>query len=251
MTCDSRTIEDSLLEVLLPRLGDRTVQDISVGLIYSAARLNDGAMGVGHHPGRGEGPCRPLRGAGTLAGRPAQEIGQRLSSKDPVEAAVGLATLNAAAPGVTRDRLDGDIRELLQIEPGERVAMVGYFAPLVPWLRRTGAQLDIVELRHLENTRPAEDAEELLPRCDIALLTATALINHTLGHLLALAGSAREVVLLGPSTPMAPELFVDTPVTMLAGVEVADGDALMRVVREGGSTRQFGATVRKVCVRLR
>jgi hypothetical protein len=128
--------------------------------------------------------------------------------------------------------------------------MVGYFAPLLPWLREAGAHVDILELNPVPGTRPAEDADAVLPHCDVALITATTLINHTLDGLLALAGGAREVVLLGPSTPMALDVFVGTPVTVLAGVEVVDSEAILNIVSEGGSTREFGSAVRKVCARV-
>ena len=128
--------------------------------------------------------------------------------------------------------------------------MVGYFAPLLPWVRETGSHLDILELKPVPDTRPAEEAAAVLPQCDVALITATALANHTLENLLGLTESAREVVLLGPSTPMLPEVFVGTPVTLLAGVEVVDGAAMLNIVSEGGSTRQFGSAVRKVCAHV-
>ena len=105
-------------------------------------------------------------------------------------------------------------------------------------------------MRPQPGARAAEDADVVLPQCDVALITATTLANHTLDGLLALAGSAREVVLLGPSTPMAPDVFVGTPVTMLAGVEVVDPETLWRIVGEGGSTREFGTAVRKICQQI-
>jgi hypothetical protein len=171
-------------------------------------------------------------------------------SPDTTEASVGLAVLNAAAAEAAKAYKGGDVRDLVSIGSQDRVAMVGYFAPLLPWLRGTGAQLEILELKPVPGTRSAEEADAVLPHCQVALITATALANHTLESLLELIGAAREVVLLGPSTPMVPEVFVGTPVTVLAGVEVLDGPAMLNIVSQGGSTRQFGGAVRKVCARV-
>ena len=56
-------------------------------------------------------------------------------------------------------------------------------------------------------------------------------------------------VKLGPSTPLVPEVFVETPVTLLSGI-VIDDDVVLRVVSEGGSMRQLLPYVKKVNLRL-
>jgi uncharacterized protein (DUF4213/DUF364 family) len=179
-------------------------------------------------------------------------LAERVLSENVVEAAVGLATLNAAAPETPGPRVTGDIRDLIAIANGDRIGMVGYFAPLLPWLRGAGAEVDILELRSVTapGVRPAEDAPTVLRECDVALLSATAIINHTLDDLLDLCVRSREVVVLGPSTPLVAEPFERTPATLLAGVEVVQSEEILRIIGEGGSTRQFGPAVRKVCVRL-
>jgi uncharacterized protein (DUF4213/DUF364 family) len=68
--------------------------------------------------------------------------------------------------------------------------------------------------------------------------------------LLRAAARCREVVMLGPSTPLVPEAFAFTPVTWLSGVVVTSPPDLLRVVSEGGGTRDFGPYVRRVSVRV-
>lgn len=55
---------------------------------------------------------------------------------------------------------------------------------------------------------------------------------------------------LGPSTPILPEVFGARGVTLLSGVRVADRERAMRVVSEGGGTRQFGGAVKKLTLRV-
>ena len=254
MPARSTSIPERLLQYLGPSLRARSVADLRLGLLYAAVRFADGATGVAHLLTRPSGgPCRPLRGAGQLAGTPAEDVARWVLSRDPSEASVGLAALNAAAAGAQRPGEVGDIRDLLPINPSDRVAMIGYFAPLLPWLRKTGAHLDILDIKSIDDpsVRPAEDAAAVLPECDVALISATAIINHTLDGLLALCHSARDIILLGPSTPMVPQVFARTAVTLLAGVQVTDGPGMLRIVSEGGSTRQFGPVVRKLCVPVR
>jgi uncharacterized protein len=96
---------------------------------------------------------------------------------------------------------------------------------------------------------PESAAAGILPQCGIAILSATALLNHTLDGLLDLCRNAREIAILGPSTPLLPQVFADRGVTLLSGVQVVDGERVLRLVGEGGGTRQFGSAVRKLTLR--
>ena len=97
---------------------------------------------------------------------------------------------------------------------------------------------------------PVKEAEKLLPQCQVALLTSTAIINHTADHLLELAASCRDIVFLGASTPLAPEVFQNTSVTMLSGVIVTEPQAILQIVSEGGGMRFFKSHIDKVSLFL-
>ena len=64
---------------------------------------------------------------------------------------------------------------------------------------------------------PTEQEKDLLPACDVVILSGTTTINGTIDSLLELCQNAREIVLVGTSTPMFPEGFRDTKVSRLAG----------------------------------
>ena len=85
----------------------------------------------------------------------------------------------------------------------------------------------------------------------MALITSTTIINDTVDELLEAARDCRELVLLGPSTPLIAEAFEGTAVTWLSGITVDDADGLLRVVSEGGGTRFFRPFVTKWNIPLR
>ena len=64
--------------------------------------------------------------------------------------------------------------------------MVGYFGPLVPEVRRRAAKLHIFERVDLPqgDLLPQERAGEILPHCQVAIISATTLLNRTLEPLL-------------------------------------------------------------------
>jgi uncharacterized protein (DUF4213/DUF364 family) len=169
-------------------------------------------------------------------------------SSDPIEAAVGLACANALANGRQEGLRDGDILDHLDLRPADDVGMVGYFGPLVKLLKDRAHSLCIFERveRPPGEMLPISEAGNILPHCQVALITATAIINGTIDGLLKLTRGCREVVILGASTPLNPEAFLDANVTLLAGVMVDNPRPVLQVVSEGGGTRQFSPYVRKV-----
>ncbi|MBT3327858.1 MAG: DUF364 domain-containing protein [Gemmatimonadales bacterium] len=225
------------------------VADVRIGLGYTAVLLADGRTGVAYtFRDEARGGCSVFTGLRPLSGRPAADLLALLESHDAIEAGVGLACANALANRNEIEHLKGDILEHLDVRPKDDVAMVGYFGPLVKALRKRSRSLTIFErvAAPTELLRPQEEALAALPRCQIVLLTATSIINHTLDGLLDAARGCRQVAVLGPSTPLLAEAFSTTGVTLLSGVVVIAADEVLRVVSEGGGMRQFSRHVRKV-----
>ncbi len=234
------TVQKRLVDLLLPLAEHSTVKDVRIGLGYSAVELDMGCAGVAWTPKDTASSCTHLGAAGTLAGSPTREI--LLMLVDPTSAlarAVGLATANALlaalpAPVASRD----EVIASLDITKNDKVAMVGYFAPIVGKLKKTGCRLDIVEMnpRPGESTLSPEQGKEVLASCTIALITGTTLINGTFDEVNEALGNPRAAVLLGPSSPLCGEIFRGTKITHTAGSRVKDVQAVLRIVSEGGGT---------------
>jgi uncharacterized protein (DUF4213/DUF364 family) len=58
-----------------------------------------------------------------------------------------------------------------------------------------------------EGDFPAEAAPEIIPQADIVAITAMTLVNKTFDGLMKLRRPNAEVVLIGPSTPLSPNLI--------------------------------------------
>ena len=235
------------------------VEDVRFGLSYVGIRLDNQRVGLAAlllhelppgcsvfpdahcHPRPRQGHSRAGSGgdpaAGTLAGSNASSLLRFLvEGKNPLEKALGLATANAMMPPETA----GDERDALSIinlTPKDRVAMVGLFTPMVPKIEATGAKLSVIEKNPARMKVPGrEEREKILRECTVAIITATTLLNNTLENVLADLGEPRHVALLGPSTPLCPEIFRGTPVTHLGGTIVRDADKVMQIISEGGGT---------------
>jgi len=244
-------IAEELLGLTAAPARGRTVRRVCIGLGYTAVVLDDGSCGVAYtFAEEAGGHCAAMDRAGGLAGSDAAEVAQLSQAHDAVSAGVGMACINALLrpePAAA----EADVRQRLEARPGDVVGMVGYFRPLVPVFREAGATLHIFERQPQgpdSQVRADWAAPLMLPACDIAVISATTLINRTLDHLLECAAGARQRIVVGPTAPLVSAPFRERGVTLISGVEVVDADRMLEIVAEGGGTRQFGRAVRKLCL---
>ncbi len=246
MQTDSETIGEDIMDVTQrivgyakPRAAGLYVENICIGVGYTAVKLSDGSGGVSY-TFRGElGPgCGVMRGAGRLCPVPAETVLDWAVSPNLAEAAVGIATVNAL---LNRGYERGpNIAQAVECEAEDTVGMVGWFCPLVNNFQ-AAKKLYIVErgLRQeacsgAAEARREDEEEELLPLCGKVVLTGTSFINKTADKLLAACKNASEIIIVGASTPMCPQVLKEYGVTVLAGTRIADADLALRIAAEGG-----------------
>jgi len=246
-------VRDKLKETAMSTGGDRLVSEVRIGIGYTAVMLENGTAGVAYTFSKAsdEG-CETLKVLRPLAGRRASELLVMFDSKNRIESAIALATSNALSNNIEEGFPEGDMLEHVSFGPEDRVGMVGHFAPIVPLIRKRTSSLIIFEqiAEPKGNLLPESEAYRLLPDCHVALITSTAIINHTIDGVLEAAQTCREVVLLGASTPLISKAFADTPVTRLSGVVITRPDEIMKVVSEGGGMRSFKGCIKKVNIHL-
>jgi len=176
--------------------------------------------------------------AGSLAGRSALELTGLAHSDSTLEAGIGVAAINSLLDVDEARCVELNAGELLvERGRGKKVALVGHF-PFVPALREAAGRLWVIELHPQPGDVGAEEAEAILPQVDIAAITGSAFINHTLERLLSLCRPETLVVVLGPSTPVSPVLF-DYGVDVISGTRVVDPDLALRCLGEGATFRQI------------
>ena len=245
-------LADEICEHALGLSSGLKAADIRIGLGYTAVLLEDGRCGLAYtlHEKEYESCC-VVADSGKLGGRRVSELVPWIRLPDVIACAVGLAAVNAVVP-VPDAAVESDILELLTVTSDDSVGMVGYFGPLVKPLKERVRSLHIFERRPdpAYGVLPESAARDLLPGCHVVVMTATAILNHTIDDLLELSRNARELAILGPSTPLIPEIFTRRGVTMLSGLKVEDAGKILQIVSEGGGTRQFGRAVRKLSLRM-
>ena len=224
-----------LTEDLLATVEDVPVRDVRVGAKYTCVGIGD-RLGVCHtlfEPGNYRTPA----GAGQLAGR---KLARLAMSDDPLEGCIGTAAVNALLNPARSESDENIFHRILAMAPDfERIGVVGEF-PFVGKLdpERTAA----FEQRDVPGYLAADMEEEVIPQCDLVVITGCALANNTLGRLLSI--SSGYTMVIGPSTPLSPVLF-DHGADLLAGVCVDDA-RVMDIIGQGGGARDFIGLCRNV-----
>ena len=252
------SLVQSIFECLIDVASHHTVVDIRLGALAIGVRLDDCPCGVAYRfkdeTGLSDARSSDIH---SLCGRPADSILSLITSEIGLERSVGLAAANSLVASMITNRrpgsahfADGDVIAAGVIKNGDRIAMIGYFQPLVEKIGDR-CKLEIYELdtSMAPFLRDSSDAPQGLKRCDVALITSTTIINGTVDGLLEAAGNCREVVMLGPSTPMVAEAYTKTPVTLLSGALAID-DEIMEAVSRGHSMHHLLSFMRKVNFRL-
>ncbi|HET6488610.1 MAG TPA: DUF364 domain-containing protein [Syntrophales bacterium] len=221
-----------------------TVEDVRVGGSYIAVVLSGARVGLAARLKEAVGmEIEPRRSPGFSSGQRAEALLTHLvSGSGAVERALGLATVNALIHPMAPTR-EEDTMDLISLQPGERVAMVGLFRPIVPRIEAKGVHLSVIE-----RDTPEKERKQALGTCDVAIITATTLLNGTLEGILNELGGPRHVALIGPSTPLCEPVFQETPVSHLGGSAIVDTEGVLRVIAGGGGTPDMRPFLRFVNV---
>ncbi|MGB9938465.1 Rossmann-like domain-containing protein [Methanosarcina sp.] len=237
----------ALKKDLGPALKEIEVKDVRIGLAYTGVMLSENYGGVACTPLYEFSCCPALGFTDALKGKTADKVLELALSENPLEAAVGIATSNALSQMLLdlepKNFQVSNIDILDLIKPEDRVAMVGYFGPLVPRILNITGKLTVLEKREIKapqtRTLPSEKAGEILPASDVIILSASTLANRTFDELLSLREAAREIILLGPSAPLYPAPFFERGITAIMGTRILDPWTMLTVVSEAGGTKKL------------
>lgn len=178
-----------------------------------------------------------------IAGQRLRDVAEYVRSWNMADASAGAAAMNAFYNAPARvaswargldlagGRRPGIFESLEPEIAGKKVAVVGHFRGLE---HIAGiCDLTVLERRPIEGDLPDPAAEYVLPEQDYVVITGTTIINKTLPRLLDLARNA-QVVLAGPTVPLAPVLF-EWGVDILASSIVVDREGVWQAIAEGGT----------------
>ncbi len=248
---------DIITEISPAPLQDLWVEDLVIGIFFTGVKLSTGHAGVAFTP-IGEIPeavCCPTTAArmpraGDLEGKPLSEIVRYSLDKNVLKSALGVAALNAISQwmigteGEKRYRIikDKDGFDLLEIQTGETVSLIGAFGPYIRRLKTMGNPFFIIEknpqtLRpdEMKYFKPEAEMASALEKSEVVVITGTAIVNHTIDHILPYINDKQRAAIIGPTASMIPDAFFKKGVDMMAGVQILNPDLMIKILKQGGS----------------
>lgn len=211
------------------------------GSIWTGAELSDGSTGLAMHVTTATQP----RIRETLVGLSARQASQSLDSWNLEEASDAMAVINAWYNHENRLKEIGRVYNYLDPcttgmdTAGKTIALVGRLS-LSPDTLAGAKQVYVLERNPKPGDYPDMACEELLPQCDLVIITGSAFVNKTIPRLLELSSRAR-VIVIGPSTPLCPGL-ISAGIDRLCGMAVTHKERMLtNIATEQKSGYHYGS----------
>ena len=234
----------NLYDTLLKDLPESPpVESVEISDFWSLAHLAGGQTGMAMTTaGSTIAPSLP-----GFSGVPAREAADAVKSWNLPEASGAMAVINACCNTPSR------MEQLGCAEPydhyctwgldltGKTVGIVGHLRMPADALKGT-KDVFILERNPQPGDYPDSACEYLLPKCDVAIITGSSLVNKTLPRLLELCERAYTIV-TGPTVPMCPALL-NCGIDRLAGMVIRDLEGLTAHIHSGedGPPYPYGNT---------
>jgi len=161
-----------------------------------------------------------------------------------------VATLNALSQLIVESGngteyeiiIERDGFDLLEIQSYETVSLIGAFGPYIRRLKEIGNPFFIIEknsqtlrLDEMKYFKPESEMREALEKSRVIIMTGTAIVNHTIDHILSLLKNEIRVGIIGPTASIVPDAFFKRGVDVMAGVKILDPNLMIKILKQGGS----------------
>lgn len=193
-------------------------------------------------PGGPHGESR-VRDVGSLHLKTAQDLAGWVLSENTLEATLGMAAINSLIELDESRLMEVNAADIIARESeGKNLVVVGHF-PFIKNIQPLTHNCWVIEKQPATGEHAAEEAHAFIPQADVVAITGTAFVNHSLPQLLALCAPHARVMVLGPSTPLAPLLF-QHGINFLSGARVDDEESAALTIQQAASLPQ----VKGVCL---
>lgn len=193
---------------------------------YSALMLNDGKIGI----------CGNVDRAVNSDLRNYQTI-----DLDFIEHRIFLnCYYNAMFNNSSKDKGE-DLLKIVDFSQYRNIVMIGNFHPIVAKFSTLGIQSQIFDLKEdSAYLTPMDKQSDWIKKADCIILTATTISNQTFMPIVSNSAENCDIYLLGPSTPMSPEMIQYRNIVHLFGTSFPlNAVDLLDLIESGSGPRVF------------
>ena len=225
-----------IIKELINTVPDIQVDEVVVGLFSTLIKAGK-YRGVASTL-KGDRPHSRIKKSGHLENFTLRELARFALSENLLEASLGMAAINSAWALENANYKNINAKNIiLEYGKGKNVGVIGHF-PFLEKMERYFHKLYIFEKQPRKNDYPEEDIPKYLPDMEVIALTATSLTNHTFDDIMKYASRNSFIIMLGPSTPLAPILF-EHGIDVLAGTFIQNYQKFKKYVIQATPTRHL------------
>ena len=188
-----------------------------------------------------------------FVGKNPRVLALEFGNDDPVKEMISLAAINAICQHVmmeTSCAVDSatDSLGLLSVSAGDRIGMVGLFLGLIETIKKTGAELVVLEkkdqlIQKFPNLPITLDVTKL-STCNKILCTSTTILNDSLDEILAHCSPDAFVSIIGPTAGYFPDPLFARGVDVVGGRVVKNGALFLQLLAE---RKHWGDATQRIC----
>jgi len=188
-----------------------------------------------------------------FVGKNPRVLALEFGNDDPVKEMISLAAINAICQHVmmeTSFAVDSatDSLGLLSVSAGDRIGMVGLFLGLIETIKKTGAELVVLEkkdqlIQKFPNLPITLDVTKL-STCNKILCTSTTILNDSLDEILAHCSPDAFVSIIGPTAGYFPDPLFARGVDVVGGRVVKNGALFLQLLAE---RKHWGDATQRIC----
>lgn len=244
-----------------------TVKEIAVGIFYTGVKLSDGSLGISFteiseltqqkYRDRimEDIPCLHL-----LHKEPLEKLMKLAFSPIPLEFTIGSAVINSLSHSLFRRNrenlniLETDCLSLLNIKENDEVTMIGALPSYIRKIKGVAKKLTVIDnnpgINECEGhpvTR-GEHTYNAVKTSDVLIMTGVTFTNGSVDYLTDLAPPQCRCAIVGPSAGTYPVPYFRKGISILGTMEITDSDAVLAVIRHGGSIRHFRNFSKKITI---
>lgn len=243
--------DQRLIKIYEEQARTATIDKIYLGLGYSAVTLKDGRCGLCCTLLDSTKGCCINKISEDFENKNAYELLKSFQQSDDLLLRVmTIALINALNDSKNLKEDTGNLFDDLKIHKKSKVAMIGYFAPIVKQLENNDIEIITYDIgKKIGNEKDFYNF--LLNKSDCLILTATSFINNTFNKIMEnLKSYKKPIAIIGPSTIMNEKLYEGTNVRILGGTKVEDREKVLKSIRNGKGTSQIHKNSKKVYIKI-
>lgn len=243
-----------------------TIIDVRIGAYLTAVKLSDTSYGVAST--LTESPVHCIKKNRDFEDfTPLKIKGQKVidlfetPKKSIIIDTLKIAVMNALSTEIISNSNykiveNADPIDLVDLSQSKTITLVGAFHSYIQKISETSHKLYVLELDEnaLKGDQqqfyvPASDYMKVIPISDVVIITGLTLVNSTIDGLLQSVSPNTQVIVLGPSSSLIPDILFENNVNIIGATRITNPDTLLSIVNEGGAGfHLFKYCAQKICI---